>query len=112
MIKADNSYHVNGDLKAAGFRDEYDIKLISQCSLGLVTLGVGQCVDKFCPEGVVFLLTFSADGVQFISPPYNKGSHSPMSWREWFTKVHRGDRLSLLNRAPWAQAKFINVAME
>ncbi len=96
-------------LKAAGFSKEYDIKLISQYSLDISVPGIEYCIDKHCPNETVFLLTFSADKMRFITPPYEEGSYEPMTWGDWTYKIFLGDELPLLIRAPWAQAKFINV---
>ncbi len=100
-------------LEGAGFYKEYDIKLISQYSFNFSIPGIKNYTDKFCPDKTVFLLTFSANGMHFITPPYEEGSHAPMSWNEWALRIYNEEKqLPLLIRAPWAQAKFINVGAE
>ncbi len=99
-------------LRGAGFDKDYDVKLISQHSFDFSIPGIEYCIDKFCPNEIVFLLTFSADGMHFITPPYDQDKHKPMSWNEYIFRIFRGEKLSLLIRAPWAQAKFVNVVME
>jgi len=98
-------------LENAGFYKEYDIKLISRYSFNFSILGIEYCTDKSCPDGTLFLLTFSANGTHFITPPYGEGEYAPMSWNEWFIRTGEGEQLSIVIIAPWAQAKFINIDM-
>lgn len=96
-------------LRNTGFHKGYDIKLISKHSLDFAVPNIEECVDGFCPVGTAYLLTFSAGNMRFITPPYGENQHEPMSWDEYIFRTFQGEKLSLLIRAPWAQAKFINV---
>lgn len=99
-------------LENAGFYKEYDIRLISRYSFDFPALDIRCYTNEFCPDKIVLLFTFSANGTYFITPPYDKGEHTPISWNKWLLRMGRGEQLSLLITAPWAQAKFINVGME
>ena len=95
-------------LAQVGF-NELDIVLISSQPLNIhIPDDIDHCIDKNC-GAAIYLLTFSANGKNLITPPYNSGTHSPMSWNEWAIRIWRGEQLSILNLAPWAQSKFINV---
>ncbi len=105
--------HTLHRLKSAGFQGEYDIKLISRYPVNFPSFdSIEYCTDKFCPSGIMFLLVFSADGIPLITPPYNRDTYELMSWHEYLFRTYIKEQLQMLIRAPWAQAKFINVGME
>lgn len=104
--------HTVHRLRSAGFQKEYDIKLISRYSFDFLVSGIEFYKEEHCPSDMVFLLTFSADGMHFITPPYYENTYYLMPWNEYlFRNFVGGEQLSLLSRAPWAQAKFINVGV-
>jgi hypothetical protein len=94
-------------LANVGF-NKLDMKLISPGPIGLcIPDGIEYHIDKYCGEAI-YLLTFSANGNRIISPPYEPGTYTIMSWEKWIDKIIAGEMLPLMNFAPWAQAKFIN----
>jgi hypothetical protein len=108
QLVLDNAIEIiRSRLAMAGF-NKFDIKLISPGPVDLcISDGVEHHIDKYCGE-TIYLLTFSANGNRLISPPYEPGTYTLMSWKKWIGKILRGEKLPLINFTPWAQAKFIN----
>lgn len=94
-------------LANAGF-NKFDMKLISPSPIDLcIPDDIDYHIDKYCGD-TIYLLTFSANRNRLISPPYEPGTHTMMSWEKWIEKIVAGEMLPLMNFTPWAQAKFIN----